>query len=74
MVEVKQLIATIKNKAPGQELQPKEVIATNAQIREHMRQLSEDYKELERLYQKERSKRKVRVVDLGQCNNDPWVD
>lgn len=59
MVEVKQLIASTKNKVPGQELQPKEVIATNAQIREHVRQLNEDYKELERLYQKERSKRKV---------------
>lgn len=59
MVEVKQLIASTKTKVPGQELQPKEVIATNAQIREHMRQLNEDYKELERLYQKERSKRKV---------------
>ena len=61
MVDVKQLIASTKNKTPGQELQPKEVIATNAQIREHMRQLSEDYKELERLYQKERTKRKVRA-------------
>jgi hypothetical protein len=62
MVEAKQLIAATKNKAPGQELQPKEVIATNAQIREHMRQLSEDYKEIERLYQKERGKRRVRAV------------
>lgn len=60
MVEVKQLIASTKNKTPGQELQPKEVIATNAQIREHMRQLNDDYKDLERLYQKEKSKRKVR--------------
>lgn len=58
-MEVQQLIALTKNKLPGQELQPKEVIATNAQIREHMRQLNEDYKELERLYQKEKNKRRV---------------
>lgn len=61
MVEVRQLIASTKENKNGQELQPKEVIATNAQIREHMRQLNEDYKELDRLYQKEKNKRKVRV-------------
>lgn len=59
MVEVRELVATTKNQTPGQELQPKEVIATNAQIREHMRQLNEDYKELERLFLKEKNKRKV---------------
>jgi len=59
MVEVRELVAATKNQTPGQELQPKEVIATNAQIREHMRQLSEDYKELERLFLKEKNKRKV---------------
>lgn len=58
MVEVRQLVASTKNQAPGQELQPKDVIATNAQIREHMRQLSEDYKELERLFLKEKNKRR----------------
>ena len=52
-------MAATKNQTPGQELQPKEVIATNAQIREHMRQLNEDYKELERLFLKEKNKRKV---------------
>lgn len=59
MVEVRELVAATKNQTPGQELQPKEVIATNAQIREHMRQLNEDYKELERLFLKEKNKRKV---------------
>ena len=62
MVEVRQLLASVKEKTNGQELQPKEVIATNAQIREHMRQLNEDYKELDRLYQKEKNKRKVRFI------------
>ena len=59
MVEVRELVAATKDQTPGQELQPKEVIATNAQIREHMRQLNEDYKELERLFLKEKNKRKV---------------
>jgi hypothetical protein len=61
MTEVRELHALTKNKGGG-EMQPKEVIATNQQIREHMRQLNEDLKELERLYLKEKSKRKARAV------------
>lgn len=53
-------MATTRNQTPGQELQPKEVIATNAHVREHLRQLTEDYKDLERLFSKEKNKRKVR--------------
>lgn len=60
IVEVRKLIATTRNQTPGQELQPKEVIASNAQVREYLRQLNEDYKELERLFSKEKNKRKVR--------------
>ncbi|TFJ87672.1 hypothetical protein NSK_001022 [Nannochloropsis salina CCMP1776] len=58
MIEVQELIASTKSQTSGQELQPKDVIATNAQIREHIRQLKEDSKELDRLFQKERNKRK----------------
>ncbi|GAB5030092.1 soluble nsf attachment protein receptor [Nannochloropsis oceanica] len=62
IVEVRKLIATTRNQTPGQELQPKEVIASNAQVREYLRQLNEDYKELERLFSKEKNKRKSKFA------------
>jgi len=64
MIDVQELIASTKSQTSGQEMQPKDVIATNAQIREHIRQLKEDSKELDRLFQKERNKRKV--TQLGR--------
>lgn len=45
---VMELIASKENKTPGEALRPQEVIAVDAQIREHLRNLNADQLELER--------------------------
>jgi hypothetical protein len=45
---VTELIASKENKTPGEALRPQEIIAVDAQIREHLRNLNGDQLELER--------------------------
>jgi len=65
MKEARELINQVQNPAPGNSLQPREVIQMNAQIREAMRQLQDDVEELHRLHQKESKKRRVSKACFG---------